>query len=308
MKFYLIMTIRFIIRISIQIAILITIFLTSCSRNDSDSDKDQYLDIPDATFEAILIDQGIDSDGILNQRMLSKDAAQVSVLDLNYSGNGAINDLSGIEGFVNLKRLSAIQHNLESIDLKSNSLLDTLYLAGNYISNIDISNNPNLVLLDVQSNQLSAINGLSKATHLKELNLSFNELEEFSIVNETLEILKISNNLLHSFDVRGSINLKNILLTTNELTSVDFSKNTLLETLLISNNKIQNIDLEHNASLTHLYISSNSLTDLDVGNNQELIDLKVDRNPNLSCIKIQGAQSIPNVSISEYQELNTSCN
>jgi hypothetical protein len=161
--------------------------------------------------------------------------------------------------------------------------------------------------LDAQSNQLSAINGLSKAVHLKELNLSFNELEEFSIENETLEILKISNNLLHSFDVKGSINLKNILLTTNELTSVDFSKNILLETLLISDNNIQNIDLEHNTSLTHLYISSNSLTDLDVGNNQELIDLKVDRNPNLSCIKIQGAQNIPNVSISEYQELNTSC-
>lgn len=288
-------------------AILITILLTSCSSSDTDSDDNQYLDIPDASFEAILIKEGIDSDGTLNQRMLRKDALEVSVLDLNFSSETVISDLTGIEGFVGLKKLSAMQQEITEIDLSYNTLLDTLVLAGNYISNIDISNNPNLVLLDVQSNQLSAINGLSKAVHLKELNLSFNELEEFSIENETLEILKISNNLLHSFDVKGSINLKNILLTTNELTSVDFSKNILLETLLISDNNIQNIDLEHNTSLTHLYISSNSLTDLDVGNNQELIDLKVDRNPNLSCIKIQGAQNIPNVSISEYQELNTSC-
>lgn len=288
-------------------AILITILLTSCSSSDTDSDDNQYLDIPDASFEAILIKEGIDSDGTLNQRMLRKDALEVSVLDLNFSSETVISDLTGIEGFVGLKKLSAMQQEITEIDLSYNTLLDTLVLAGNYISNIDISNNPNLVLLDAQSNQLSAINGLSKAVHLKELNLSFNELEEFSIENETLEILKISNNLLHSFDVKGSINLKNILLTTNELTSVDFSKNILLETLLISDNNIQNIDLEHNTSLTHLYISSNSLTDLDVGNNQELIDLKVDRNPNLSCIKIQGAQNIPNVSISEYQELNTSC-
>ena len=288
-------------------AILITILLTSCSSSDTDSDDNQYLDIPDASFEAILIKEGIDSDGTLNQRMLRKDALEVSVLDLNFSSETVISDLTGIEGFVGLKKLSAMQQEITEIDLSYNTFLDTLVLAGNYISNIDISNNPNLVLLDVQSNQLSAINGLSKAVPLKELNLSFNELEEFSIENETLEILKISNNLLHSFDVKGSINLKNILLTTNELTSVDFSKNILLETLLISDNNIQNIDLEHNTSLTHLYISSNSLTDLDVGNNQELIDLKVDRNPNLSCIKIQGAQNIPNVSISEYQELNTSC-
>ena len=288
-------------------AILITILLTSCSSSDTDSDDNQYLDIPDASFEAILIKEGIDSDGTLNQRMLRKDALEVSVLDLNFSSETVISDLTGIEGFVGLKKLSAMQQEITEIDLSYNTLLDTLVLAGNYISNIDISNNPNLVLLDAQSNQLSAINGLSKAVHLKELNLSFNELEEFSIENETLEILKISNNLLHSFDVKGSINLKNILLTTNELTSVDFSKNILLETLLISDNNIQNIDLEHNTSLTHLYISSNSLTDLDVGNNQELVDLKVDRNPNLSCIKIQGAQNIPNVSISEYQELNTSC-
>lgn len=297
----------YIIGKAILLAILITILLTSCSSSDTDSDDNQYLDIPDASFEAILIKEGIDSDGTLNQRMLRKDALEVSVLDLNFTSETVISDLTGIEGFVGLKKLSAMQQEITEIDLSYNTLLDTLVLAGNYISNIDISNNPNLVLLDVQSNQLSAINGLSKAVHLKELNLSFNELEEFSIENETLEILKISNNVLHSFDVKGSISLKNILLTTNELTSVDFSKNILLETLLISDNNIQNIDLEHNTSLTHLYISSNSLTDLDVGNNQELIDLKVDRNPNLSCIKIQGAQNIPNVSISEYQELNTSC-
>ena len=94
----------------------------------------------------------------------------------------------------------------------------------------------------------------------------------------------------------------------NKLETVDFSTNTSLETLLISDNKIQHIDLENNISLTHLYSSSNLLTRLDVSNNLELIDLRVDRNPDLSCIKILSSQEIPTVSISEYQELNDICN
>ena len=43
-------------------------------------------------------------------------------------------------------------------------------------------------------------------------------------------------------------------------------------------------------------------------NNQQLIDLRVDRNPYLSCIQISNGQYIPNVSISDYQSLNTNCN
>lgn len=291
----------------IQIAIIIAILISSCSRNDADSYENQYLDIPDSSFEAILIKEGIDSDGVLNQRMLRKDASEVSVLDLNFSNEGVISDLTGIEGFVGLRKLSVMQHELVGIDLSSNTLLDTLLLAGNFISTIDVSNNPNLILMDVQANELNSVEGLSNAKSLKKLNLSWNLFEEFSVQNESLEVLHMSQNILKSINTEGAVNLKNILLTTNELTTVDFSKNVKLETVLISDNKIQNIDLEHNTGLTHLYISSNSLINLDVGSNQELIDLKVDRNSNLNCIKINSGQNIPNVSISEYQELNTSC-
>jgi Leucine-rich repeat (LRR) protein len=183
-----------------------------------------------------------------------------------------------------------------------------LLLQGNYLTSIDLSNNPNLILVDILSNQLSSINGLSGATNLKKLNLSWNNLEEFSIHNESLEVLHISQNLLKSIDINGAVNLKNILLTSNELVTVDFSSNTLLETMLISDNKIQNINLEKNSNLTHLYITSNSLTGLNVSNNQELVDLRVNRNPNLSCIKIHSGQEIPTVSKSDYQELNDICN
>jgi protein phosphatase 1 regulatory subunit 7 len=93
-----------------------------------------------------------------------------------------------------------------------------------------------------------------------------------------------------------------------KITTVDFSSNILLETLVISGNKLQNINLENNTSLTHLYSSSNLLKTLDVSNNHELIDMRVDRNPDLSCIKIESRQKIPTISLSDYQELNAVCN
>lgn len=288
----------------------LTLFLIiSCSNEDESQINDIYLSIPDIHFETILIDQGIDSDGTVNKKLLRSDAEKVSRLDLNASSQfGEISDLTGIEGFINISFLSAVGQKIEDVDVSFNTKLDTLFLNGNHLTSIDISNNQNLILLDVQSNELSTINGLSKLTNLKEMNLSFNNFEEINIKNESIEVLLISHNLLKTIDTNDALNLKNVLLILNQLTTVDFSSNTLLETLAISGNKLQNINLEHNTGLTHLYSSSNLLTSLDISNNLELIDLRVDRNPNLTCIKIQNSQEIPTVSLSDYQQLNETCN
>ena len=293
------------------IIIIVLFNIVSCSNNDETQNptNDIYLNIPDIHFETKLIEQGIDSDGIINQQILKSDAEAVSKLNLNLSADfGEIVDLTGIEGFVNITLLSAARQKIKSVDLSFNTKLDTLFLYGNHLTNIDISNNSNLILLDIQSNELSSINGLSKLLHLKKINLSYNNFEEISIKNKSIEDLLISDNLLRSIDTNDALNLKNVLLTLNQLTKVDFSSNTLLETLLISGNKLQDINIENNTSLTHLYSSNNLLTSLDVSNNQELIDLRVDRNLNLTCIKISSSQEISTVSISEYQELNTICN
>ncbi|SHJ09077.1 hypothetical protein SAMN04487911_1117 [Arenibacter nanhaiticus] len=285
--------------------------IVSCSNNDETKNpiNDNYLRIPDIHFETKLIEQGIDSDGIVNQQILKSDAEAVSKLNLNLAANlGEIRDLTGIEGFVNITFLSAEGQQIKDIDLSFNTTLDTLFLNGNHLTVIDISNNPNLIVLEVQANELSSIKGLSTSKNLKKVNLSFNNFEEISINNESIEELLVSHNLLKYINTDDALNLKNVLLIHNQLTTVDFSANTLLETLLISSNKLQSINLEKNTSLTHLYSSSNLLTSLDVSNNHELIDLRVDRNPDLSCIKILSSQEIPTVSISDYQELNTICN
>lgn len=292
------------------ISILSLFLIGSCS-DDNGNDtlpNNQYLLIPDSHFEQILIDQGIDTDGIVNGQMLREDAEQVQRLDLNLNSHFAeIEDLTGIEGFVNITYLSAAGQNLADIDVSSNTKLDTLYLQNNYLTTLDLSKNTDLILVHALVNELTEIVGLEQATQLKELNLSYNYFEDFSIANASMEHLLMSDNLLTSFDASGAPNLKSILLTTNQLNSMDLSSNPLLETLVISNNTLQQISLENNASLMYFYASSNALTRLDVSQNTALIDLRVDRNPDLSCIKIQDGQEIPTVSLSEYQALNEDC-
>lgn len=291
--------------------LILLLILFSCSGDTSNPDpiNNTVLNIPDTHFEEKLIELGIDTDGVVNRQILRTDAENVTRLDLNLLGNfGVIADLKGIEGFVNLTFLSAAGHNLTEADLSSNTKLDTVYLGGNQLSSIDLSHNQNLVHLDVQSNELTSLYGISEATKLKSVNVSWNNLEEVSIVNTSLEDLLMTNNRLKLLDITGAPNLKSVLLTSNELATIDLSTNTQLETLLLSDNWIGFVNLESLRNLTYLYITSNVLKGLDVSYNSELLDLRVDRNPGLNCIRIGNGQKIPKVSLSEYQELSNNCN
>jgi protein phosphatase 1 regulatory subunit 7 len=281
----------------------------SCSSDINTSDLPiEYLNIPDENFEAILIAKGIDSDGIVNQQMLKSDAQEITNLDLSNLEYGVIHDLTGIEGFTSLRKLTAAQHDIAQIDVSNNINLDTLNLAGNNLSSIDLSSNSKLVLLDLTANQLNSITGLTELSELKDLDLSWNYFENFNISSASLEILHMRNNDLNALNISAAPNLKNLLLTSNKLQSLEVLSNMKLETLLISDNELQTINLSANQNLTHLYITNNLLINLDVSSNLNLIDLKVDRNPNLPCIKILDGQNIPLISKSDHQELNTNCN
>lgn len=286
------------------------LLIASCSQDDEPQPIDiDYISIPDAQFEARLVDLGIDTDGQINQQILKTDAESVDALVLTANVRyDEITDLTGIEGFTNLKSLYAMANALTEIDLSHNTSLDTLSLPGNNITSIDLSKNTELTWLDLSANDVSSISGLSQASQLKTLRLSFNSLTEFSLENESVESLFISHNALQSIDPSGAPNLRSALLSTNQLSSLDLASNTLLETLVFSHNLVSTVNLEHNTNLQYLYCSSNRLTQLDVSHLPNLDFLVVDRNPDLSCIKVGGGQSVPSVTKSEYQELNELCN
>ena len=269
--------------------ITLILFIASCTEDDEPLDPiNDFIYIPDKQFESILIEQNIDSDGVVNQKISGTDALGVTHLNLNFSAsNKYIKNLTGIEGFTKLTYLSASGHQVEDIDLSHNTQLDTVLL---------------------QANELHSIHGLSKLGSLTKIDLSWNLLDSLTFKNETIEVLLASHNDLKFFDVKNADKLKSIILTSNKLPSVNLGTYPLLNTLLLSDNLLQTIDPGQNDNLSHLYISGNSLSELSVSSNHNLVDLRVDRNPNLTCIHINDDQEIPTVSLSEYQELSTNCN
>ncbi|WP_190808723.1 leucine-rich repeat domain-containing protein [Flagellimonas sp. S3867] len=283
--------------------------LGSCSNDDDNLDSAIEIYVPDAQFEKRLISLGIDTDGKTNKKVLKSDAVNVEYLDLSSETvSEEITDLTGIEGFTNLKRLFAIGNRLSTIDLSRNIHLDTLNLSGNDLSTIDLSNNTQLVMLDLKVNDLTSITGLSAATNLKWLNLSFNYFENYTIENPSLENILMSNNLLESFDPSIATNLESLYILINKITHLDLTHNTLLETINVGDNKLTQIDFGPKEHLTYLSCFSNLLNNLDVSNFDKLNYLSANRNQDLECIQIQNGQEIPTLKLSDYQQTSVNCN
>lgn len=135
----------------------------------------QTISIPDPIFEQVLISQEIDSDGLVNGQILTADALAVTELSIespNPISGFYIQNLIGIEGFINLeslivhrtyadnlninsltklKYLDCIDNNLSELDLSGNTLLEQLFVSDfgdvlpmNSIQSIDLSNNPKI--------------------------------------------------------------------------------------------------------------------------------------------------------------------
>lgn len=84
----------------------------------------QITNIPDPIFEQALIDLGIDSDGIVNEQVITSDVESVVILNLNHKG---IQDITGLQDFAALEILDATGNELTTLDIDNNIQLRELY-------------------------------------------------------------------------------------------------------------------------------------------------------------------------------------
>lgn len=169
--------------------------------------KAQTTVISDTAFEQILINQGIDSDGIINGMILTSDATNVTELTLGspqiYASS--VTNLTGIEAFINLEKLEvygAYLHNsginlntltqlnylilldchLQSINLNENILLEEVYLnnsafdvVGNNITYLNLSNNPLVNKIGLRNNFITGVNikNNTQTNVIMDLNIEF---------------------------------------------------------------------------------------------------------------------------------------
>lgn len=143
-----------------------------------------------------------------------------------------------------------------------------LNVSGNLLSDIDLSNNPNLEDIDASRNQLLVFK-YPDGTNLKKINLSQNKLEAIDLSNCTnIEYIDASVN-----NMRAPL-------------SVKWPESTTLTHFDVSCNNFFNLDnVPSYPSLEYLAANHNKLSVVDLGKYPKLQTLKVQYNTNLSSLR-----------------------
>lgn len=236
----------------------------------------QYTTIPDEDFEQELINQGIDSDGVLNHLVLNSDINTVLNLTITASN---LHNILGIEGFTQLESINiAYCYNLTSLDFSNNLNLITIYCNSNSLTSINVSNNILLQVLNCGGNQLTALD-ISNNINLIAVYCNFNSLTSLNVSNNiALQGLYCRANQLTVLDVSNNINLTSLGCPNNLLTTLDVSQNVNLTELYCYYNLLTNLHIYANPALLIVSCAYNLLTNLTITNTPQLIRIHCENN------------------------------
>jgi len=167
----------------------------------------QITNIPDPNFEQALIDLGIDSDGIVNGQVLTSDIDTVTNLDISNKG---IQDLTGIEGFTALEVLDVSSNMVSQLSFSQNPELVELIFDGSFhLLSMDVTSNTNL---EVLRSTFSFLTELDVSNNINLLELSLGEPSPAG--THLVEYLDLSHNILlqklylENLEVLGVIDLR----------------------------------------------------------------------------------------------------
>lgn len=213
----------------------------------------QIVNIPDANFKAALINTicaDLDDDGTLESDVDTNNDGEIQVSEAlavhvlfyvppppflpnamaQQSVPENIADLTGIEAFINLKKLDISGNLLTTLNVSMLNKLNTLRCGSNDLTNLTLGNIP-LEYLYCESNELTSLD-VSGITELKFLGCNIN--------------------FIQSLDVSGLSQLYFLSCYRNEITNLTFSGNTALTTMYCGNNLFTTLDLT-STSVSLLY-------------------------------------------------------
>ena len=188
--------------------------------------------IPDEKFEKSLIQQGIDD--VFDGKVLT---TKVSNLKLFRMEHTRVKDMSGIESFVSLEQLSLWDNDFTTINLRGLKKLKILGLSECPVSEIDLSQNTELIEIAFQHNTDRA----NDPTYQFGKTLGFTRL-----------------------DLRNNVKLERVYALANRLTSLDVSMLPKITDLWVSFNPIETLDLSKNPMLNVIDVESCSLKSLNI--------------------------------------------
>lgn len=198
----------------------------------------QIVNIPDANFKSSLISLGVDT-SVDGEIQVSEAAALTGTLNIS---NNNIANLQGIEAFINITKLNCIGNQLTTLNVSSNTVLDTLQSGQNQLVSLNVSNNPNLLQLDIGVNPLEALD-VSNCPALSDL--------------------RIFGSNITTLDCSTNTNLTALYIATNTLLETVFIKNGSDEsTFTESGSWSENWGFGNNPSLTYVCADSDQTIEI----------------------------------------------
>ena len=231
-----------------------------------------------------------DSCGVMKE----EDVLAVTSLDFGW-GEYTITSLNGIEFFINLQWLSCNQSNLVECDLSKNTKLIHLFLWGNQIESLDLSNNKSISTLDLGGNlKMSSLN-IDNCMSLNCLYVDESKLTSLSIPNKSiLRTLGYGYTNL-SFNLNEFTSLTELRCYGHNYAALNLSATlkAQLQHLQCYYCEIDALDLSEYPKLTFLSCYNNNLTTLDVS-----------KTPNLEYLNCH-TNNIENLDITPLENLGT---
>ncbi|MCR0265574.1 MBG domain-containing protein [[Clostridium] innocuum] len=282
---------------------------------------------PDAAFRKYLEENSdINPDG--NDTLSAAEVA--SITTINVSSDKDITDLTGIEKFPNLKTLYCYNTSITSLDVSSNTKLETLWCHSNTnlttltvsgaaalktlhcydigVASLDVSSNTNLSTLNCYSNTNLTTLTVSGAAALKSLSCNGTSIARLDVSSNTkLETLWChSNTNLTTLTVSGAAALKTLSCNGTGIARLDVSNNTNLTTLdCSSNTNLTTLTVSGAAALNELDCQKTGIASLDVSSNTNLTTLDCSSNTNLTTLTVSGAAALTYLNCSSNTNLKT---
>ena len=248
----------------------------------------QIVNIPDPNFKnALLTHEPVIDTNNDGEIQYSEAEATIAL----WAFNSGINDLTGLEAFINLEEIYCSSNNISNIDTSYFPLLEVLSCIGNNLTSIDVSQNPYLRYFFCSSNDISEID-ISSNPNLLRIDFGNTLIQELNLENNNdLELIRLYRAILNTIDVSNLAALKTLEIGFNPISEIDLSNNSNLEYFSAYSTNLTELNIENNAQLLMLIIAFTDITSLDVSSNLDLRLLDF------------GATLIPDMDVSILEDL-----
>lgn len=279
------------------------------------------------------LEPAVDADG--DGEISFEEAATVTTLDIGFYNaeeivpEDVVTDLSGLEHFTALETLNLRYHGVsDATPVEGLSALKMLVLAGNPVSELDLSALGNLTDLRLFDTQISELD-LTATPHLVDLylqrmpirSLDLSGLDELETVtaNEAqltslravglpaLMRLDAVSNAIAELEISGCPELMQLHLNGNALTEAVFTDLPKLMILNVYENQLTSLDVKGLPFLMNLYVFGNALTEIDLsgnpilrnfyGSDNPLREVSFAANPGLWCVELENCPNLETIDL-----------